>query len=112
MKKWIFLFVGVALNTLQAEYLELESAYKQVLQNNDGLKSTQSAVDKQEKLKNATKMLYLPQVSLDAFYIHLQSPMNTHLFNASELGNLGGIGGIAPLLARPITLQDQNIIFI
>ena len=111
MKKWIFLFVGVALNTLQAEYLELESAYKQVLQNNDGLKSTQSAVDKQEKLKNATKMLYLPQVSLDAFYIHLQSPMNTHLFNASELGNLGGIGGIAPLLARPITLQDQNIIF-
>ena len=60
MKKWLTL-IALLLNVLQAEYLSLESAYKQVLSQNDGLKSSQSALQKQEKLRSATKMLYLPQ---------------------------------------------------
>lgn len=118
MKKWIFLLICIAMSSGKAEYLELQSAYKQVLESNDGLKSTQHAVQKQEKLNLASKMLYLPQVSLGAYYVRLQEPMNMHLVNQSQLGNLSGnIGGnpaLAPLLqhlGQPVTLQDQNVIF-
>ena len=118
MKRWIFLLICIAMSSGKAEYLELQSAYKQVLESNDGLKSTQHAVQKQEKLNLASKMLYLPQVSLGAYYVRLQEPMNMHLVNQSQLGNLGGnIGGnpaLAPLLqhlGQPVTLQDQNVIF-
>lgn len=118
MKKWIFLLICIAISSGKAEYLELQSAYKQVLESNDGLKSTQHAVQKQEKLNLASKMLYLPQVSLGAYYVRLQEPMNMHLVNQSQLGNLSGnIGGnpaLAPLLqhlGQPVTLQDQNVIF-
>ena len=119
MKKWIFLLICIAMSSGKAEYLELQSAYKQVLKSNDGLKSTQHAVQKQEKLNLASKMLYLPQVSLGAYYVRLQEPMNMHLVNQSQLGNLSGnIGAgnpaLAPLLqhlGQPVTLQDQNVIF-
>lgn len=114
MKQWIFLLVCIAISGANAEYLELQSAYKQVLADNDGLKSTQHAVQKQEKLNLASKMLYLPQVSLGAYYVRLHEPMNMHLLNQSQLGNLGGNSALAPLLqhlGQPITLQDQNIIF-
>lgn len=114
MKQWIFLLVCIVVSSGKAEYLELQSAYKQVLESNDGLKSTQHAVQKQEKLNLASKMLYLPQVSLGAYYVRLQDPMNMHLVNQSQLGNLSGnIGGnsaLAPLLqhlGQPVTLQDK-----
>lgn len=107
---WIFLW-----NSLYAHYMSFDEAYRQVLQSNDGLKSTQSAVQKQEKLDSAAKMIYLPQISLSAAYIRLNEPMNAHLFDASKLGNLGNLGTqLAPLLshlAQPITLQDENITF-
>lgn len=63
-----------------AEYLSLESAYNQVLAQNDGLKSSQSALQKQEKLRSATKMIYLPQISLNASYIHLNEQMHLPFF--------------------------------
>ncbi|TLD96723.1 TolC family protein [Helicobacter jaachi] len=120
MKRWICSLICALmaiLSALQAEYLDIESAYKQILLYNDGLKSTQSAVDKQEKLDSATKMIYLPQISLDGVYVRLQEPMNAHLFNNAQLAALGGSPALAPLapllshLAQPITLQDNNIIF-
>ncbi|MDE7235005.1 MAG: TolC family protein, partial [Helicobacter japonicus] len=111
MKKWLTL-IALLLNVLQAEYLSLESAYKQVLSQNDGLKSSQSALQKQEKLRSATKMLYLPQVSLDAAYIHFQEPIKTQFFDASGLSAVGPpLDALLPHLAKPVTLQDQNIIF-
>lgn len=111
MKKWPIL-IALLLNVLQAEYLSLESAYKQVLSQNDGLKSSQSALQKQEKLRSATKMLYLPQVSLDTAYIHFQEPIKTQFFDASGLSAVGApLDALLPHLAKPVTLQDQNIIF-
>ena len=111
MKKWLTL-IALLLNVLQAEYLSLESAYKQVLSQNDGLKSSQSALQKQEKLRSATKMLYLPQVSLDAAYIHFQEPIKTQFFDASGLSAVGPpLDALLPHLAKPVTLQDQTIIF-
>lgn len=111
MKKWLIL-IALLLNVIQAEYLSLESAYKQVLSQNDGLKSSQSALQKQEKLRSATKMLYLPQVSLDAAYIHFQEPIKTQFFDASGLSAAGPpLDALLPHLAKPVTLQDQNIIF-
>ncbi|CUU40840.1 MULTISPECIES: TolC family protein [Helicobacter] len=101
MKKWIFLMIFAYAH---AEYLSLESAYNQVLAQNDGLKSSQSALQKQEKLRSATKMIYLPQISLNASYIHLNEQMHLPFFDTSAL---------PPLLAglKPVALQDQNIVF-
>lgn len=112
MKKWIFLTALFA-NVLQAEYLALESAYQQVLAQNDGLKSSQSAQQKQAKLRNATKMLYLPQISVGAAYIRLQEPMHLQMFDASTLGaiNTPPLDALLHSLAKPIALEDQNIIF-
>ncbi|MCH5312906.1 MAG: TolC family protein, partial [Helicobacter sp.] len=111
MKKWIFLATLFA-NVLQAEYLALESAYQQVLAQNDGLKSSQSAQQKQAKLRNATKMLYLPQISVGAAYIRLQEPMHLQMFDASALGAIQPpLDALLHSLAKPIALEDQNIIF-
>lgn len=113
MKKWLCLLLLCA--SLRAEYVSFEEAYKQVLEANDGLKATQSAVEKQEKLNTAAKMIYLPQISLNAAYVRLQEPMTANLFDPTKLGNLGNLAPqLAPLLshlAQPITLQDQNITF-
>ncbi len=112
MKKWIFLFAMLQ-GIMQAEYLTLENAYQQVLLDNDGLKSSQSALSKQEKLRSATKMLYLPQISIDVAYIHLQEPITAQFVNTSQI-NPATQPLLAPLLAplaQPITLQDENITF-
>ncbi|WP_295697986.1 TolC family protein [uncultured Helicobacter sp.] len=109
MRKYLLMLV-VFVNLLQAEYLGFESAYTEALAHNDGLKSSQSALDKQEKLRSATKMLYLPQISLNAAYIRLQEPMNFNLVqNAQSLNN----PIFAPLLSHfnGITLEDENIVF-
>ncbi|TLD80964.1 TolC family protein [Helicobacter sp. MIT 05-5293] len=112
--KGFLLLLGVALNAFSAEYLEFQKAYEYVLSNNDGLKSSESATQKQEKLHQGTKLIYLPQVSLSAFYVRLQDPINLHLFSSMDnLGNLGAsMPALAPLLqglSQPITIQDQNI---
>lgn len=109
MKKWIYILT-MSINMLYGEYLNLESAYKEILTNNDGLKSSQNAVEKQEKLRSATKMIYLPQVSLNATYIRLQEPMKANLFNPQALSS----ANLAPILSHisePIKLQDENIVF-
>lgn len=107
-------FFLASLISLQAEVLSLESAYKQILANNDGLKATQSATKKQESLDTATKLIYLPQISLNASYVRLQEPMKAHLFNNSNASTLAQNQALAPLLAhlnQPIALQDENIVF-
>lgn len=108
MKKWI-LALSVCMCVSGAEYLDLESAYREILLQNDGLKSAQSAVHKQEKLKDATKMIYLPQVSLDAAYMRLQEPINIHLLGTLNNPNLAPL--LPSSLFQPINIQDENIIF-
>lgn len=113
MKKWL-LFICAFLSALNAKHLSFEEAYAQAIQNNDGLKATQSAVEKQEKLQSAMRFAYLPHVSLSALYVRLQDSLQVNLLNSSQLGSLSGNAALAPLiphLSQPIALQDQNIVF-
>lgn len=109
MKKRL-LFICVLLSTLNAKYLSFEEAYAQAIRNNDGLKATQSAVKKQEKLQSAMRFVYLPHVSLSALYARLQDSFQASLFNSSQLASLGGNTALISHLSEPIALQDQNII--
>lgn len=112
MKKWL-VFVCALVSVLNAKYLSFEEAYAQAIQSNDGLKATQSAVEKQEKLQSAMRLVYLPHISLSALYVRLQDSLQVNLLNSSELGSLSGNATLAPLiphLSQPAMLQDQNII--
>lgn len=74
--------------------LSIKEAYDIALLNNDSLKSASIGVQKANKLSQATKMIYLPQIDIMANYDYINNPVKLNI----------------PLL-NPINLSTNNIVF-
>lgn len=115
MKKILFF---LALSTLAfSTPLDFDGAWRMVLKNNHTLKAGDIAIQKNEKLKEANLMLYLPRIDLDAAYAYLGSPLKFDAKTALEeinqsLSNPIQSPNLSNLLNRliPLELSNQQII--
>lgn len=109
--------------------ITIQESWQDVLKNNQGIKAQILNTQNMEKLKLAAKLSYLPQIDLNAFYIHLGSRVQIDLVQdrneynkilqdaqniVGQNGNLGQAGNtIVQLLqtyGTPITILDQDVI--
>ena len=89
----IVLLITMMIKT-HAISLSIKEAYDIALLNNDSLKSASIGVQKANKLSQATKMIYLPQIDIMANYDYINNPVKLNI----------------PLL-NPINLSTNNIVF-
>lgn len=110
--------------------LTIKEAYDDAMANNDGLKAQKLGVDVAKKLELGAKLSYLPQIDINALYLHLgekiQLDMTSHLTaderqqlssaNANCIANppataqLQQICSIISAINTPITLMERNAV--
>lgn len=102
--------------------ITIKSAWEKVVANNDGLKAGRLGVESTEKLRLGAKLSYLPQIDINALYLHLGEKVQLDLIHDrakfNELQNtiqqIPAFGSqLSPLLqmiGTPITLLNQNIV--
>ena len=72
MKIIYLLFFIISLNAYD---LSLKESFENVLRNNDGLNASKLNIQKAQKLKSATNMLYLPNIDIIGSYTYISDPM-------------------------------------
>lgn len=109
--------------------ISIFEAWQDVLRNNQGIKAQYLSTQNMEKLRLAAKLSYLPQIDLNAFYMHLGSKVQIDLVQdrteynkllqdaqtlAGQSGVIGQAGGqlvsLLQVYGTPITLLDQNVV--
>lgn len=108
--------------------LTIKEAYDDAMEKNDGLKASKLGVDAMAKINLGAKLSYLPQIDINAIYVHLgekiQLDMTSHL-TADEKQQLNSaqrtacslpgqqseqMCAILTTLNTPITLMERNAV--
>ncbi len=74
-----------------AHDLSLEESFNHVLKNNDGLKASKLNIDKAKKIKDATNMLYFPNIDIIGNYTYISDPMILDVNIPVNFPNISGI---------------------
>ncbi len=102
--------------------ISIYDAWQDVLRNNQGIKAQYLNTQNMEKLNLAAKLSYLPQIDLNALYLHLGNKVQIDLVhNRAEYNkllqdaqNLGAMGtqlvSLLQLYGTPITLLEQDVV--
>ncbi len=133
-------------NTIQSDYIaaqvanpdtikytdnniSIHTAWQNVLQSHQGIRAQYLNTQNMEKLKLAAKLSYLPQIDLNAIYMHLGNKLQIDLVQnraeynkllqdaqnlAGQSGQLGQAGqqlvSLLQVYGTPITLLEQDIV--
>ncbi len=87
IKKRYFLALVLSV-TLNANTIDMKSAWEFMKDNSSSLKASKSSIKRSESLKEAASSLYLPTITLNASYTHLEKPIG---FNALDIDPLEAI---------------------
>lgn len=90
--------------------ITLEEAWLKVQHNNDGLKASNSDLQRAQLIRQSAKSMYLPSISLSATYSYLDKPVNLDISNFSTTANeiLTSLGATASVPSE-LDLTDQNV---
>lgn len=126
---FIFMILNIA-HCIESNKLTIKESYDSIMQNNEGLKAQKLNVDVMDRLSLASKLTYLPQIDLNAFYLHLGEKIQLDLTSGltdQEKADLNQAQAVAcnqtipnnplaqmcaPLttLNTPITLMERNAV--
>ncbi|RDU66269.1 TolC family protein [Helicobacter didelphidarum] len=103
--------------------INVQQAWNKILLHHDGLKAQNLNTKAMEKMRLAARLSYLPQIDLNAFYLHMgdriQLDLTAHNKNEVNLAQQQICNSSPPLpqlcslittLNTPITLMNRNII--
>ncbi|AGH82087.1 outer membrane efflux protein [Psychromonas sp. CNPT3] len=92
----------------QAQSMDLNQAWSQLLKVSDTLQAEQQSVKRAQAKNDATQDLGLPSLSLNANYTHLSDPLE---FEASSLSSEGSPALVAGILQQipNLALSEQDI---
>ncbi|MDY5185611.1 TolC family protein [Helicobacter trogontum] len=112
--------------------VSIYEAWQSVLHSNQGIKAQYLNTQNMEKLNLAAKLSYLPQIDLNALYLHLGNKVQIDLIHdrtqynqalqdaqslatqGGQIGQIGQIGGqlvsLLQLYGTPITLLEQDVV--
>ncbi len=103
--------------------LSIREAWQEILKKNQGLKAQYLSTKSSEKLRMAAKLSYLPQIDLNAFYVHLGNKVQIDLvhdraeydriysgISGSTLPNKEHILSLMRLYGTPVTLLEQDVV--
>ncbi|WP_285818678.1 TolC family protein [Helicobacter bilis] len=109
--------------------ISIYDAWQDVLRNNQGIKAQYLNTQNMEKLNLAAKLSYLPQIDLNALYLHLGNKVQIDLIHdrnqynkvlqdaqilAGQGGQMGQMGGqlvsLLQFYGTPITLLEQDVV--
>lgn len=109
IKNYFILFLFFV--PILAQDLSIKQAWEHVLANNDGIKAEELGVKRQEKLTLASKLSFLPNIDITAFYTHLATPISldtTHTKNSIAQNIANQTGGVLLPVAQNILNQIPN----
>lgn len=94
-----------------AKSVDFDSAWKNVLNNHNGIAAERMNVQRQESLASGTSDLNLPSVTLSANYTYLDDDVTVspdQLLNSTKLGSSGlpALSGLNDLLTSTLTERD------
>lgn len=94
-----------------AKSVDFDSAWKNVLNNHNGIAAERANVQRQEALTSGTSDLNLPSVTLSANYTYLDDDVTVspdQLLNSTKLGSSGSpaLSGLNDLLTSTLTERD------
>lgn len=105
--------------------ISIYDAWQDVLRNSQGIKAQYLNTQNMEKLNLAAKLSYLPQIDLNAIYLHLgnkvqidlihdRAAYNKILQDVQNLNNNNQLGGqlvsLLQFYGTPITLLEQDVV--
>lgn len=126
----IFISYLRSADSIESKSYSIKQAYDSIMEKNDGLKAQKMGVDVMKKLDLASKLSYLPQIDINAFYLHLgekiQLDMTSHLTpdektqlndahsaciaNPAQTQIQQQLCSIVSTLNTPITLMERNAV--
>ncbi len=98
--------------------ITIKSAWRSVLEHNDGLKASSADITHSRLKKESAESMYLPEVSLNASYTHLNEPIGMDISAVSSAVNpfLSSMGAKAlpseiDFLGQDIALADLRMLY-
>ncbi|RDU72950.1 TolC family protein [Helicobacter aurati] len=110
---------SIASNEESTHPFSIQEAWQQVLATHEGVRSEMLNTQKADKLALASKLSFLPEISLSALYLHLDKKLELDVIHdraalqqiQANIGNTNPIlSNILTTISTPITLMQQDAV--